>query len=99
MEQNFGVEGATLPAQIAQLKELIYWLLGERTAFWPPKDYQGGPYWWRTELRQRFEAILARSAAPHPTRGQEEDQRPNGAEETEAGGDSHPLAATKETCE
>jgi hypothetical protein len=48
---------AKLEADLRQMKEAIYWALGERDDFPPEPEPLAGKYrqryWWRTELRKR----------------------------------------------
>lgn len=47
--------------------KLIEWALGEGDSDFPPRPVaDGGPFYWRAELRRRRDALLAPAAAPAP---------------------------------
>lgn len=65
-------EGLDLKVFAEELTEVIWWMLGERDDLPPvPNDFPRRKYWWRHELRQRFEdaqlkAMGALPPAPVP---------------------------------
>lgn len=58
------VQPETATPREEALSELVWWMLGERDALPPmPEHVPGAPrrnYWWRRELRDRFDAIYAK---------------------------------------
>jgi hypothetical protein len=55
--ERLKARNAQLEADLRQMKEAIYWALGERDDFPPEPEPIAGKYrkryWWRTELRKR----------------------------------------------
>jgi len=60
-----------------ELTEVIWWMLGERDDLPPlPSDFPRRKYWWRNELRQRFDDAQIKAEAARSTPPPERPQEP-----------------------